>query len=170
MINYSLVVFFIVGVSNWQFTFIDDSCYLLVIVLVTLDIDFEVVIYFWSWYLYVDLVCGVGIGWVSFQFWLSFFLSSLCYPWGSFGYQDSLPRIILWFDYLCVDRTLSLLHSGSESLIRWPHGQEVVYSYHLGPPQMMDAPWYSGTIIIISLIFKTSIHLMYLYSHTLWHA
>ena len=47
---------FIVGVSDWQFTFIDASCYLLVIVLVTLDIDFEVVVYFWSWYLYVDLV------------------------------------------------------------------------------------------------------------------
>ena len=56
MISYSLVVFFIVGVSDWWFTFIDDSFYLLFIVLVTLDIDFEVVVYFWSWYFYVDLV------------------------------------------------------------------------------------------------------------------
>ena len=47
---------FIVGVSDWWFTFIDENCYLLVIVFVTLGIDFEVVVYFWSWYLYVDLV------------------------------------------------------------------------------------------------------------------
>ena len=53
---------FIVGVSDWLFTFIDDSCYLLVIVLVKLDIDFKVVVYFWSLYLYVDLVCDVSIG------------------------------------------------------------------------------------------------------------
>ena len=37
---------FIVRVSDWWFTFIDDIFYLLVIVLVTLDIDFEVVVYF----------------------------------------------------------------------------------------------------------------------------
>ena len=36
-----------VGVSDWRFTFIDDSCYLLVIVLVTLDIILEVVVSFW---------------------------------------------------------------------------------------------------------------------------
>ena len=54
--------FLIVGVSDWQFTFIDDSCYLLVVVLVTLDINFEVVVYFWSWYLCVDLVWDVSIG------------------------------------------------------------------------------------------------------------
>ena len=53
---------FIVGVSDWWITFIDDNCYLLVIVLVTLDIDFEVIVYFWSWYLYVDLIWDVSIG------------------------------------------------------------------------------------------------------------
>ena len=37
---------FIVGVNDWQFTFIDDSCYLLVIVLVTLDVDFKVLYIF----------------------------------------------------------------------------------------------------------------------------
>ena len=47
---------FIVGVSDWWFTFINNSCYLLVIMLVTLDIGFKVVVYFYSWYLYVDLV------------------------------------------------------------------------------------------------------------------
>ena len=35
-----------------------------------------------------------------------------------------------------MDCTLSLLHGGSGSLIRWLHSQEVVTSYHLGPPQI----------------------------------
>ena len=53
---------FIVRVSDWWFTFIDDNCYLLIIVLVTLDIGLEVVVSFWVlildlyWYLDVDLV------------------------------------------------------------------------------------------------------------------
>ena len=133
MINYSLVVFLLLelvigGLLLLMEIFICWSLCLWHLALISRWL------YFWSWYLYVDLVCGVCIEWVFFHFDYLFFLSSLFYPWGSFGYQDSLPRIILWFDYLCVDRTLSLLHNESGSLIRWPHGREVVYSYYLGPP------------------------------------
>ena len=49
---------FIVGVSDWWYTFIDDSCYLLVIVLVTLDIVLEVVVSFWVFILDLYLISG----------------------------------------------------------------------------------------------------------------
>ena len=53
---------FIVGVSDWWFTFIDASCYLFVIVLVTLVIVLEVVVSFWILILDLCLVSGCRLG------------------------------------------------------------------------------------------------------------
>ena len=127
-----------------------------------------------------------------FNFDYLFFLSSFCYLWVSFSYQDSFPRIILWFYYMCVDRTLSLLHSESGSLIRWPRSQEVVYSYHLGSPQI-DRRWmlldtvvplsffllswrllfiwciYVSCVLRSYMILYCILIFLYLFSHTLWH-
>ena len=91
-----------------------------------------------------------------------FFLNSFCYPWGSFGYQNVFPRIILWFDYLCVDHTLSLLHGGSGSLIRWPCNREIVYSYHVGPPQI-DTCWMFLDIVVPLSFFLLSWILLFIW-------
>ena len=94
--------------------------------------------------------------------------------------------------YLCVDHTLSLLHGGSWSLIRWPCSWEVVYSYHLGRPQI-DISWMlldtvvplsffllSWRLLVIWCIYVSCIlrsygilycilMYSYLFIHTLWH-
>ena len=72
--------------------------------------------------------------------------------------------LILWFDYPCVDRTLSPLHGGSGSLIRWPHGREVVTSYHLGSPQIKRYWMFVDAVVLLSFLFlpwKHSIHMLY---------
>ena len=44
----------------------------------------------------------------------------------------------------------------------WSGGSVFLPCGSLSDWWMLDAPWYSGTIIILPLILKTSIHLMYL--------
>ena len=159
--------------------------------LVTLDIDFELVVYFWSWYLYVDLVWDVSIG-------ISVLLILIISSWVVCVTLEvvlaiRIPCLGLFYDLImCVDYTLSLLHGGSEILIRWPHGREVVYFYHLVPPQI-ERCWMLLDIVVplsffllswrllfiwciyVSCVLRTYgiLHciLMYLYlfSHTLWH-
>lgn len=54
---------------------------------------------------------------------------------------------------MCVDHLLSLLQAESGSLTRLPHGQEVVTSYHLGPPQT-DGCWtFVDVIVSLSFLF-----------------
>ena len=115
-------------------------------VLLTCGSWLEVDIFHWLYLMILVIWSILGICMMLVLYWVFFlleyliFLITKCYLWGSFCYKDSLPRIILWFDYLCVDCILFLLHYGSGSLIRWPHDWEVVYSYHLGPPET-DRCW-----------------------------
>ena len=96
---------------------------------------------FWSWYLYVDLLWDISIGMSVLSIMIISSSWVVCVTL-EVVLATRIPclGLFLWFDYLCVDCTLSLLHSGSGSLIRWPRGREVVYSYHLGPPQI-DRCW-----------------------------
>lgn len=134
----------------------------LVIVLLTCGFDLKWLSFFefssllliFTWYLYVDfgMWCWYWIE-CPFDFDYLFFLNSLCYPWGRIDHQDSFPRIVLWFDYLYVDYSLSSLQGGSGSLTRWPRSREVVTSYHLGPPQI-DRCWMSvDAVVPLSLLF-----------------
>ena len=112
--------------------------------------------------LYVDLVWHVSIG-MSFLSILIISSSLVVCVTLEIVLPIRIPclGLFLWFDYLCVNHTLSLLHGGSGSLIRWPHSREVEYSYHLVPPQI-DRCWMLIDTVVPLSFFLLSWRLLFI--------
>ena len=133
--------------------------------LVTLDIDFQVVVYFWSWYLYVDLVWDISIGINVLSILIISSSWVVCVTF-EVVFAIRIPCLGLFYDLIICVWIVHYL-SCTIGVRAWLGDHVVEGSLFLpfGCPldwQILDAPWYSGTIIILPLILKTSIHLMYL--------
>ena len=153
------------------------------------------------WLLFIDYIFDLTVGfilglclrvgmqcwyWYEFSIILDYliFVISMCYLWGSswlLGFC-CLGMFLVWFLY--VDHSLSSLHGGSGSLTRYPHGREVVTSYHLGSPRITNywmfddavvhfhsyfylGDFYSMMYFILSCILYYDV--LYQFSHTLRH-